>query len=371
MIASASARAPKQPAPAVAYRHLLVADRLGGQCGRSGIHQLARFLQDAPGVRILATHDTRARRAVGKGWSLLRRWPVRNQSQTFSELAAMWALATSRLETVHFLVGEDHGPYLALPRARPRVLATLHMPASVLAAPPPRTGRVDTLILLSSRERDFFSGAWGARRTVVIPHGVDVNFFRPVVHPPRSSVLSVLVVGRFLRDFPLTCATVLLLAARHPGLFFDFVVPAAVWHGPELAAVRALPTARWHDRIGDEDLLRLYQNSVCHLSPFRDCTANNALVESLACGLPVVTTDRGGVRDYGAGTVYPLPTDATAAALAALCERYLREPIWRDGVSTAVHRFAKRELAWPVIARRHLALYAETAAAAGKSRADS
>jgi glycosyltransferase involved in cell wall biosynthesis len=361
MIASASNRAAAHPAAAAVRRHLVVADRLGGQCGRSGIHQLARFLQDEPDVRILATPDTRARRAVGKGWSLLRRWPVRNQSQTFSELAAMWALATSRLATVHFLVGENHGPYLALPRARPRVLATLHMPASALAAPPPRTGRIDTLILLSSREREFFSGAWGARRTVVIPHGVDVDFFRPPLRLPQSPAPSILVVGRFLRDFPLTCATILRLAARHPRLYFDFVVPAAVWHGPELAAVRALPTARWHDRIGDEDLVRLYQNSVCHLSPFRDCTANNALVESLACGLPVVTTDRGGVRDYGAGTVYPFPAEPTADALAALCEHYLLEPIWRAGVSAAVRRFARRELAWPVIARRHLALYAETA----------
>ena len=341
-----------------ASRYLLVADQLGGQCRYSGIHQLARFLSDEPAVRIIATPDTRARRAAGKAWSLLRGWPQRNQSLAFTELQAGWALATSPLAGVHFLVGENHDPYLSQPRGKKPVIATLHMPASVLAAAPPRTGRVDTLVLLTSREQDFFAGAWGARRTVVIPHGVDTGFFRAGTTTARPSIL---VVGRFLRDFPLTAAVVLRLAARHPDWHFDFVVPGAAWHGPELAAVRALPGARWHDRIDDETLRRLYQEATCHLTPFKDCTANNALVESLACGLPIVTTDCGGVRDYGAGTVYPFPADDTAAGLAALCERYAASPGWRASVAAACRAFAVETLAWPVIARRHLALYAQVA----------
>jgi glycosyltransferase involved in cell wall biosynthesis len=344
-------------------RHLLVADRLGGQCRYSGIHQLARFLGDERSVRVIDTPDTRLRRVAGKAWSLLRRWPVRNQSQAFTELEAGWALATSPLTTAHFLVGENHDPYLSQPPRGQPVIATLHMPASVRVAPAPRTGRVHTLVLLTAREQDFFAGAWGARQTVVIPHGVDTGFFHPGAGPDPSRP-SILVVGRFLRDFPLTAQTVVELAGRHPDWRFDFVVPAGVWHGPELAAVRPLPGVHWHDRVDDETLRGLYQRSLCHLTPFRDCTANNALVEALACGLPIVTTDRGGVRDYGAGTVYPLAVDHTAAALAALCERYAAEPAWRAGIAVASRAFAVGTLAWPVIARRHLALYAQIDGAA-------
>jgi glycosyltransferase involved in cell wall biosynthesis len=337
-------------------RTVLVADRLGGQCSYSGIHQLASRLQAERSVNVLATPDSPWRRLIGKAWSLLHRWPVRDQSLACAELAASGALATGRYSAVHFLVGENHEPYLTLPRSVHPVIATLHMPAGFHPRPPPRTGRVDTLILLTAREQAFFAGAWGARQTVVIPHGVDTDFFQPGAGPPAAR--SILVVGRFLRDLPITAATVRELAGRHPDWRFDFVVPGAVWHGPEFVDVRALPRARWHDRIDDAALLRLYQEATCQLIPFQDCTANNAIVESLACGLPIVTSDRGGVRDYGAGTLYPLAAAHTAAALAALCERYVAEPAWRAGVAAACRHFAVTQLAWPVIARRHLALYA-------------
>jgi glycosyltransferase involved in cell wall biosynthesis len=342
-------------------RYLLVADRLGGQCRYSGIHQLARFLRNEASVRVMETPDTRPRRFVGKAWSVLHGGPARDQSRTFSELQVDWSLAGSSLASVHFLVGENHEPYLSRGPGKRPVIATLHMPSSTLEAPPPRGGCVHTLILLTSRERNFFSGAWGARQTVVIPHGVDTDFFQPGTAPATPSIL---VVGRFLRDFPLTAATVLRLADSHPDFRFNFVVPREAWLGPDFTVVRTLPGVRWHDRIDDESLRRLYQESTCLLTPFNDCTANNALVESIACGLPVVTTDRGGVRDYGAGTVYPLAVEHSAEALAALCEHYIAEPEMRTRIATASRKFAVNTLAWPVIARRHVALYEEVARAA-------
>jgi glycosyltransferase involved in cell wall biosynthesis len=350
--------------PRSAPRTLFVADRLGGQCARSGIHQLARFFGGRSDVQVLETPDTRPRRWVGKLWSLLRGDPARNQSVAFTELETRCTLAARAFSTVHFLVGENHVALLADAATAPTpVIATLHMPASVLTAPPPKSGCVHTLVLLAARDAAFFAGAWGSRHTVVIPHGVDTEFFHPRTDT-GSAVPSILVVGRFLRDFPLTAATIINLAAAHPDWRFDFVVPADAWNGDDLAAVRALPGTRWHDRVDDDALRGLYQNAACHLTPFRDCTANNALVESLACGLPVVTTDRGCVRDYGAGTVYPLASEHSAAALATLCERYVAEPAWRAQVAAACRAFALETLAWPVIARRHLALYAHIAQAA-------
>ena len=34
--------------------------------------------------------------------------------------------------------------------------------------------------------------------------------------------------------------------------------------------------------------------------------ANTAVVESLACGLPIVTTDVGGIRNYGGNDLFPI-----------------------------------------------------------------
>jgi glycosyltransferase involved in cell wall biosynthesis len=62
--------------------------------------------------------------------------------------------------------------------------------------------------------------------------------------------------------------------------------------------------------------------------------------------------------------VYPLAADHSAAALAELCERYVAEPAWRSRISSACRVFALESLSWTVIARRHLALYAQIAQAA-------
>ena len=344
---------PTNPTPV-----LLVNDRLGGQCQHSGIHQLARYLGSQGGVRTIETPDTGLRRWVGKAWSVLRRGPIRNQSQSFTELHALLALVGRHPTAVHFLVGENHSHFLAEARSKHRIFATVHMPPTYQVPPLPRTGQVDTLILLSSNGKDRYRGAWGARRTVVVRHGVDTEFFRPDARE-QTTETSILIVGRFLRDFPLTAATVVALAARHRDWRFDFVVTQETWFGPDLATVRVLPGARWFDRVDDASLRQRYQRALCLLSPFLDCTANNAVVESLASGLPIVTTDRGGVRDYGAGSVYPLPEAATPEALAELCERYAAERGFRDRIGAACRSFALQELAWPVIAQQHLALYSD------------
>lgn len=67
------------------------------------------------------------------------------------------------------------------------------------------------------------------------------------------------------------------------------------------------------------------------------------------------------MRDYGAGTVYPLARDHTVAALVDLCERHAAEPAWRAAVAADCRAYALDTLAWPVIARRHLALYVQVA----------
>ena len=54
-----------------------------------------------------------------------------------------------------------------------------------------------------------------------------------------------------------------------------------------------------------------------------DSGANNAIVESLACGLPVITTDVGGIRDYGGGTIYPVVANEDDDGMIGLVEQYL------------------------------------------------
>lgn len=50
--------------------------------------------------------------------------------------------------------------------------------------------------------------------------------------------------------------------------------------------------------MSEEDLLVAYRQADLLALPLKDCTANNSILEAMACGLSVVTTDIGGIRDY-------------------------------------------------------------------------
>jgi phenylacetate-CoA ligase len=86
----------------------------------------------------------------------------------------------------------------------------------------------------------------------------------------------------------------------------------------------------------------------------------NVVLEAMACGLPIVTTDVGGVREFVAdgagGTVVP-PKDASA--LAAALETYLRSPDAARGAGDYNRRRATTEFSWRASAQRLLDVYVQ------------
>src|SRR5205807_10057497 len=80
--------------------------------------------------------------------------------------------------------------------------------------------------------------------------------------------------------------------------------------------------------ISDHELRAAYQASHLALLPYEDATASNALLESMACGLPVVTSDVGGVPEYTGsdGAILCPPRDPEVMAQAAV--RVLDDPAY-------------------------------------------
>ena len=84
----------------------------------------------------------------------------------------------------------------------------------------------------------------------------------------------------------------------------------------------------------------------------------NVVLEAMASGLPVVTTDVGGVREFvtdGVGGAVVPPRDA--AALAAALEKYLVEPHVARAAGARNRERATAEFSWRTSALRLLDVY--------------
>ena len=107
-----------------------------------------------------------------------------------------------------------------------------------------------------------------------------------------------------------------------------------------------LPHIRIHKGLGDAALADLYRRADVLFLPLLESTANNALLEGIASGLPVVATDLTSVRAYlsNAGTILVRPGDYQAF-IAALV-RLRNSPRERAGLGRLARARAE-QLAWP------------------------
>lgn len=193
-----------------------------------------------------------------------------------------------------------------------RLIATFHGP---LAVPAPSLEwlphTLDAAILVAEYQRSYFESLLPPDRIFVVRHGVDSEFFVP--GSEASQDRTCITVGSHLRDFDTLTRAVERVWREDPGVRFVF---------GGLESERALgPLARDDrvrvlGRVSDAELRTAYQSADVALFAFHDATASNSLLEAMACGLPVVTTDVGGVGEYVNGEAACLcpPGDAERMA---------------------------------------------------------
>jgi glycosyltransferase involved in cell wall biosynthesis len=187
-------------------------------------------------------------------------------------------------------------------------------------------------------------------KTFVIPHGVDVEFFQPAPARPLESP-HCLFVGSWLRDFAALEQVVLLVSQARPDVVFRLVLPsdrAAVWKGRTNVHVLT--------GIDDVMLRECYREAALLVMPLQDCTANNSLLEGMACGVPIVATDVGGVREYVDSSCARLIPPGNPAAMAETVLDLLSRPELRNVMARAARARAE-EFAWPRVAEQVLQAY--------------
>jgi glycosyltransferase involved in cell wall biosynthesis len=273
------------------------------------------------------------------------------------ETAGRWL--RTRNQIFHILYGENSYRYLGALKSFAargnRLLATYHTPTwrmRELISNTDHIKRLDAAVVVSTTQRGYFEDLLGRDRVFFVPHGIDTEFFVPA--PPaevRQRTFRFVCVGNHLRDFATLAAAAEILWQR------DRSIEIAVVADPHnLGALAGLPNVRILSRIDDLRLRALYQQANALLLPLVDATANNSLLEGMACGLPVISTDLGGVRDYICGSDCVLTRKGDAVALAAAAQQARDGSLDLEAMSSASRRAAER-LSWPRVAQAMQRVY--------------
>lgn len=106
----------------------------------------------------------------------------------------------------------------------------------------------------------------------------------------------------------------------------------------------------WHSGLSDIGLRSIYQNADLLLLPLLDCTANNALLESMACGLPVVSNQVGGMVDYTSPSFATLAPLGDAEALSNSALELLGNPALAKSKGALAREYAVQNFDWKKVA---------------------
>jgi glycosyltransferase involved in cell wall biosynthesis len=269
------------------------------------------------------------------------------------EVVALRSILASKSDVLHFLDADTSAqllPRLGVVRRRTCTLASYHQPPDILRRVITRSlvTQFDRVIVVSSDQAEFFkSYGIDPGRIEVILHGIDTDFFRPAGRDLGRRTFRCLTVGFWLRDFDLLER----IARRLGGASVEFHVVS-----PEIGNLAGLSHVVWHRGVSDDVLQRLYQEADVLLLPLTASTANNALLEGLASGLPVLTTRLPSVLEYlgGAEAVLAAPGDEEPLIESILELRTDAELRQRMGHSS---RRRAEELDWRRVASQYERLY--------------
>lgn len=209
------------------------------------------------------------------------------------KLLSMWYLSASaeidalnrELDILHHLYGENTlflSSFKRLKKEKSVVVTFHHFPEKFTKIMPffwkKLLNNLEKIIVVSPTQFRFFKKHLDESSLSLIPLGIDTTYFKPL---NRGSKDFCLAVGFHERDFKTLFESLKIINKEIQSLKF-IILSEKVKKVPKNLNLELL------NKVSEERLLSLYQNAAFQILPLKEATANIALLEGMACGLPTI-----------------------------------------------------------------------------------
>ncbi len=227
-----------------------------------------------------------------------------NLKNLLAEKQIVKKVKTQSLNLVHAFYAEDQLNRILSKRNKLKaaLTGTLHLPVEshfmqrlIRADKIKRYKELDSIIVLSSEMVSEIKHYTGNSEVYFVPHGIDIQSFTPPDHfkVKKDKPFHVLTVGRHARDWDTFSNVVKSLRNYSDQIKFSAVLPEKI--GQSLKRKLDITT---YSSIPESRLIELYHEADLLYMPLAYATANNSILEAMACGTPVISTNTGGIPDY-------------------------------------------------------------------------
>ena len=310
----------------------------------------------------------RWKRWQAKSWTAgqwLRDWGTRFYGSTWNSLAPwrderaiLKALPRGESHVVHWLWGEFAAPKRAdvYRRRGGKVVVSVHCSArrwEKVWLRPDGYAQADMVVLTSESQRPFVERDVPQGRARRIPLGVECGYFTPdMMRGNGKKRLRLFLFGNTERDHAFAAE----VAKRLPPERFEWRMRTMA---PEKSLCDGIPCVTMLPRLSDGEMLAEYRQADLLCMPMLDSAANDVILESMACGTPVMVNRVGGVPEYVAEDCNVVVSDERRVD--EWVEKLLwleRNRGWLEALRPRTRAWAER-FDWKIIAEEYRAVYAE------------